>query len=203
MPRFGRCCAALRTAAEATLRARGRYLRMQDTDHDGRPDRLHAIITRNIEAMEHRRRRQNAGASRPARVAEAMTAFAGSMRFVYVHLAFYGAWILLYLGAVPGVRHFDASFGTLSMIASVEAIFLSTFVLIAQNRMAEQSDQRADLDLHISLLCEHELTRLAALVASIGAHLGVEHADAPEIDELQREVAPEAVLDALAARRES
>jgi len=172
---------------------------MENTSDRQGPDPLHTALMRNIETMEHRRRRLNAGASRAARVAQAMTSFAGSMRFVYVHLVFYGAWILLNLG----VLHFDPSFGTLSMIASVEAIFLSTFVLIAQNRMAEHSEQRAELDLQISLLSEHELTRLAGLVASIGAHLGVEHADAPEIDELQRDVTPEAVLDALEARRES
>jgi uncharacterized membrane protein len=88
------------------------------------------------------------------------------------------------------------------MVASVEAIFLSTFVLIAQNRMAELSDQRADLDLHISLLAEHELTRLTGLVASIGDHLGVAHAAAQDIEDIQRDIAPDAVLDALEARRQ-
>jgi len=165
-------------------------------------DALHEALTRNIDAMEHRRRRRRAHTSRQTRVADSITEFAGSMRFVALHLVIYGGWILLNLGIMPGVHRFDPSFGTLSMVASVEAIFLSTFVLISQNRMAELSDQRADLDLHISLLAEHELTRLTGLVASIGDHLGVAHAAAQDIEDIQRDIAPEAVLDALEARRQ-
>ncbi len=163
---------------------------------------LHTAITRNIEAMEHRRRRHRAHAGVQTKAAEAITAFVGSMPFVYLHLVIFGAWIILNLGVVPGVHRFDPSFGTLSMVASVEAIFLSTFVLISQNRMSELSDQRADLDLHISLLAEHELSRLAGLVANIGDHLGVEHEEAHEIAEITRDVQPEAILDALEAKRD-
>jgi uncharacterized membrane protein len=81
------------------------------------------------------------------------------------------------------------------MIASVEAIFLSTFVLITQNRMAAESDRRNALDLQISLLSEHEVTKLIHLTSAIAEHLGVRPDD--EIEELTRDVAPEAVLDAL------
>jgi uncharacterized membrane protein len=62
------------------------------------------------------------------------------------------------------------------MIASVEAIFLSTFVLISQNRMAALADKRADLDLQISLLAEHEISRIIALVTSIAERMGIEEA---------------------------
>jgi uncharacterized membrane protein len=81
------------------------------------------------------------------------------------------------------------------MIASVEAIFLSTFVLISQNRMAATADKRADLDLQISLLTEHELTRLIALVSALSRHVGVQTEVDDEVDELKQDVAPEAVLD--------
>jgi uncharacterized membrane protein len=59
------------------------------------------------------------------------------------------------------------------MVASVEAIFLSTFILISQNRMAAAADKRADLDLQINLLAEHEVTKLIALVSSIADRTGV------------------------------
>src|SRR5215213_2746570 len=131
-----------------------------------RPEDLSSALRRNIEALEERRRQEAAAAPLEARVAEAITRFTGSMRFVYVHLALYGAWIAANLGAVPGVPAFDPSFVVLAMVASVEAIFLSTFVLISQNRMAA-ADKRADLDLQISLLAEHEITKLAALVSAI------------------------------------
>ena len=98
------------------------------------PDSLSSALRRNIEALEERRRQEAAAAPLEARVAEAITRFTGSMRFVYVHLALYGAWIVANLGVVPGVPKFDPSFVVLAMVASVEAIFLSTFVLISQNR---------------------------------------------------------------------
>jgi uncharacterized membrane protein len=130
-------------------------------------------------------------------VAEAITRFTGSMLFVYLHLAVFGFWIVANLGWVPGVHRWDESFVVLAMMASVEAIFLSTFVLISQNRMAAAADKRADLDLQINLLSEHEVTKLVAMVAEISKHLGLAHVAGEEVEELKRNVAPEAVLDAI------
>jgi len=86
------------------------------------------------------------------------------------------------------------------MEASVEAIFLSTFVLISQNRMAERQNRSADLDLHISLLAEHELTRVAVLLERIAEKLDVSVEDL-ELREIKADVEPERVLDALAERQ--
>jgi uncharacterized membrane protein len=121
------------------------------------------------------------------------------MAFVYVHLALYGFWIVANLGVVPGVKPWDESFVVLAMMASVEAIFLSTFILINQNRMAAVADKRADLDLQISLLTEHELTKVVAMVDAIADHLGIAHEAKDEVRELKRDVAPEAVLDAISS----
>jgi uncharacterized membrane protein len=85
------------------------------------------------------------------------------------------------------------------MVASVEAIFLSTFVLITQNRMAAMADKRADLDLQISLLAEYEITRVVALVSEIAERMGIESARDPELAELSRDVEPARVLDSLEA----
>jgi uncharacterized membrane protein len=150
--------------------------------------------------LEERRLRDAAASSWQAKVAGRITAFTGSMGFVFLHLAIFGGWIAINLGLVPGVPKFDESFVVLAMIASVEAIFLSTFVLIAQNRMAAEADKRADLDLQISLLTEHELTKLAQVVGRMAERLGVSVAD-PEVREIERNVAPEAVLDEIEARR--
>ena len=164
-----------------------------------RPGGLSTTLRRNIAALEERRARESASQTREERIAGAITAFTGSMRFVYLHLALYGGWILANLGAVPGVPRFDASFVVLAMVASVEAIFLSTFVLISQNRTAAVAVRRAQLDLQINLLAEHEVSRLAEMVAAIAGRLGI-GAD-PEIAEISKDVAPEAVLDALEARQ--
>jgi uncharacterized membrane protein len=159
-----------------------------------------SVLERNIRALEQRRAREAAQASFEERLASAITRFTGSMRFVYLHLAIFGSWIVANLGVVPGVAQFDPSFVVLAMVASVEAIFLSTFVLISQNRMAALADKRAELDLQISLLAEHEVTKLVALVSAIADRLDVETEVDEEVPELKQDVAPEVVLDEIEER---
>ena len=86
-------------------------------------------------------------------------------------------------------------------MASVEAIFLSTFILITQNRMSAAADKRAELDLQISLLAEHEVTKLAALVSAIADRLGIRTEVDAEVDELKQDIAPEAVLEEIEERQ--
>jgi uncharacterized membrane protein len=85
----------------------------------------------------------------------------------------------------------------LAMVASVEAIFLSTFILITQNRMAAAADRRAELDVQISLLAEAEITKLVELVSEIAARMEVPVAEQQDIEEMKQLVQPEAVLDAI------
>ena len=129
------------------------------------------------------------------RFADVVTRFAGSISFVCLHAAVYTAWIVVNLGLIPGVPEFDKSFVILATEASVEAIFLSTFVLISQNKMAAAADKRADLDLQINLLAEHEVTKIAGMLAAVMEHLGLPAYQDAEIDEITRDVAPEIVLD--------
>ena len=104
-------------------------------------------------------------------------------------------WIIANLHWIPGIPAWDESFVVLAMVASVEAIFLSTFVLITQNRMAAVADKRADLDLQISLLAEHEITKLATLVSDMAHRMGVETAVEQELEEIKHDVAPATVLE--------
>ncbi|MDB5649002.1 MAG: hypothetical protein JWL62_522 [Hyphomicrobiales bacterium] len=164
---------------------------------------LSGSLIRNIRALEERRQREAAGAGRETRVANWVTRFAGSMRFVYVHLVVYGVWIAINVGLIPLLPRFDPYFVILAMEASVEAIFLSTFILISQNQMSAAQDKRDDLDLQISLLTEHELTKLSKMMLDIAEHLQVPVSDAPEIQEIARDVAPEAVLNEIEARKRS
>ena len=164
-------------------------------DHSG----LASVLERNIRALEDRKRREDAEASGEERLAQLITRFTGSMVFVYVHVLLVGAWVLVNAGVIPGVRPFDPTFVILATIASVEAIFLSTFVLISQNRQAEAADRRANLDLQISLLAEHEITRILKIVSAVADKLDVHEGRDPELTELERDVAPEAVLDELEA----
>ena len=119
------------------------------------------------------------------------------MTFVAVHAIAYGLWLAVNLGAVPGIKPFDPSFVVLAMEASVEAIFLSTFVLISQNRMMGAAARQSDLDLQINLLAEHELTRLIKLVDAMATKMGVTAVSRGELSEIEEDVSPEAVLDGL------
>ena len=158
---------------------------------------LNSALSRNIEVLRRRREEEDASANAQERLARAITRFSGSMRFVYVHLLLYGGWIVANLGAVPHLKPWDPSFVILAMIASVEAIFLSTFILITQNRMASAADRRAELDLQVSLLAEAGITKLVELVSEIAARMEVPQADQEEVREMKQLVQPEIVLDAI------
>src|SRR5918992_3282236 len=169
-----------------------------NVSHESSPG-LANVVERNIQALLFHRREQEGSRTRQERIADAITRFTGSLRFVYIHLVLFGAWIIINLGWIPGIPQFDPSFVVLAMVASVEAIFLSAFVLISQNRMAALADRRADLDLQISLLAEHEITRLITLVTAIAEQIGVEAAKNPELAELSQDVAPEKVMEQMEA----
>ncbi len=164
------------------------------------PSGLTPVLERNIEALHRRRQQEVRAASVQERMADAITRFTGSLPFVYLHLLVCGFWIIANLHWIPYVSAWDESFIILAMVASVEAIFLSTFVLITQNRMAATADRRADLDLQIGLLAEHEITRLTTLVSAIADRLGVSTPNAEEVAEIQQDVAPEVVLEEIEKR---
>jgi uncharacterized membrane protein len=153
-----------------------------------------SLVPRNIQALMDRDAAEQRKRTLSERIADAVTAFAGSMKFVLLHLALFGGWIVANLPITP-LPKFDPSFVVLAMFASVEAIFLSTFVMISQNRMAAQAEKRAALGLHVSLLAEHEITQLVVLLTAMGKRLEVAEAGDPKLDELKLDVAPEKVLD--------
>src|ERR1044072_1910682 len=114
--------------------------------------RLGKGVERNIEPLvqirDHMERRKSA----QDRIADWVTWFSGSMVFVYIHLAWFAGWIGINMGWTH-LRPFDPyPFNLRTMVVSLEAIMLATFVLISQNRISEIADQRADLALQINLL---------------------------------------------------
>jgi uncharacterized membrane protein len=89
------------------------------------------------------------------RAADSVTSFAGSLTFVYLHSAWFGLWVLLNIGLVGVGLEFDRyPFGLLTMIVSLEAIFLSTFVMVSQNRQALRTEVRSQLDFEANLRSE-------------------------------------------------
>src|SRR3954449_3184640 len=159
-----------------------------------RPPGLTPVLDRNIRILESRRQQEQLAATAEVRVADRITQFTGSMLFVYIHVVLFSLWTVANLSFIPHVNPWDPTFVILGTSASVEAIFLSTFVLISQNRMARLAEKRADLDLQINLLSEHKITRLIELAEAIARKLGLEQAAAPDLPELEKDVQPEKVL---------
>jgi uncharacterized membrane protein len=155
---------------------------------------LSKVIEKNIRTIIHLRTKSLGERNLQDRIADAITSFSGRMIFVYVHIVWFVAWIVLNTGWL-GVRAFDPfPYGLLTMIVSLEAIFLSTFVLISQNRMGAETERRADLDLHIGLLTEHELTRVLQMLDAIQEKLSIVDHHESELADLEMETRPEDVL---------
>jgi uncharacterized membrane protein len=168
--------------------------RQKNKDHDHDNPALSDVIERNIRTIIQLRLKADRERSLQHRIADAITSFSGRMIFVYLHLVWFGAWILLNDGRI-GLPSFDPfPYGLLTMVVSLEAIFLSTFVLISQNRLSEEAERRADLDLHIGLLTEHELTRVLQMLDAIQSKLGIEDHKESELADLEMETKPEDVL---------
>lgn len=165
----------------------------QNEKPQGNPSLSH-IMVRNIRTIVDLRKSAADQRGPQDRIADAVTAFSGRMVFVYAHIAWFGLWIALNTGRF-GVPVFDPfPYGLLTMIVSLEAIFLSTLVLISQNRQSQEAERRSDLDLQMDLLTEHELTRALLMLDMIQEKLGLENEADPELAELEREVKPEDVL---------
>jgi uncharacterized membrane protein len=156
--------------------------------------RLANIIEQNIHTIIHARHVAATQRTREERLADWITTFSGRMYFVYFHIVWFGVWIAVNLGFF-GIQPFDPfPFGLLTMIVSLEAIFLATFVLISQNRLSAEADRRADLDLQIGLLTEYELTRAIKMLDAIQDKMGIENDADQELLDLEKHVHPEDVL---------
>jgi uncharacterized membrane protein len=155
---------------------------------------LSKVIEKNIRTIIQLRTKAARERSLQSRIADAITSFSGRMIFAYVHIVWFGIWILVNTGRF-GLRPFDPfPYGLLTMLVSLEAIFLSTFVLISQNRMGEETERRTDLDLQIGLLTEHELTRVLQMLDTIQDKMGIVEHHESELADLEKETRPEDVL---------
>jgi len=155
---------------------------------------LSKVVERNIRTIIQLRLKAARERSLQDRSADAITAYSGRMVFVYVHIVWFGLWIVLNTGYL-GLPLFDPfPYGLLTMIVSLEAIFLSTFVLISQNRLSEEVEHRANLGLQIGLLTQHELTRVLQMLDAIQDKLDIKNDEDSELADLERETRPEDVL---------
>lgn len=157
---------------------------------------LKNTVEGNIRAIAQMQQHLSARRSLMDRIADRIGGFSGSMRFVILHVAWFTGWFLWNTDVIPNAHAFDPyPFILLAMIVSVEAVLLSTFVLMKQNRMQRQSDTRAHLNLQIDLLAEKEITKSLQLLRAICHKLEISEAD---LDTELAEMTSATPLDTLA-----
>lgn len=150
-----------------------RLLQKEILEHKDDNPALSKVIQQNIRKIIQVRTKAIHGQGVQDRIANGMTTFSGSMSFFYLHIVWFFAWIAINTGSI-GVAVFDPfPYGLLTMIVSLEAIFLSTFVLISQNLLAKETAKLSDLGLQTGLLTEHELTRVLQMLKGIQIQLGI------------------------------
>ena len=138
-------------------------------------------LEENVEAIKRWEQSLLHARTRAEQLSDWITATAASGPVLAMHVAWFTLWIAANLGLLPGVTPFDAfPFPILSMMVSLEAIFLALFVLASQNRLARQADKRSHLDLQIDLLAEREMTAVLQLLQDIATHLNVKATVTPE-----------------------
>lgn len=164
------------------------------------------VLTGNIQAILEAEAQIGKPATRGEKVAEKITGFCGNSTFVWVHVFGFAAWIGCNVALPEAWRWDPVPFSFLTLVVSLEAIFLSSFILITTNRQGATADRRAHLDLQINLLAEQENTKMLGLLEKIADQVGVNRKTDPEIKALQQATHPQKVLkeiDRLIERKEN
>jgi len=152
-------------------------------------------VQKNIESIMRLDKDTSRQRSVAEHVADRITTFAGSTPFIIFHVAWFAGWILVNLRLIPRVSPFDPfPFSFLTLVVSLEAIFLALLVLKSQNRMTKEADKRAHIDLQINMLAEQEGTKILNMIQRIGKHLGLEE----EIDEAMQQLSQETDVNQVA-----
>jgi uncharacterized membrane protein len=139
------------------------------------------IVAKNVAAIAALEAAALARRTPAERLANRIAAAAGTPTCALVHAVWFAVWVCINVGLVPMVPVFDPfPFSFLTLVVSLEAIFLSIFVLVSQNTLTAQADRRAHLDLQVNLLAEQESTRTVALLQRMAGHLGVPIASEPD-----------------------
>lgn len=155
------------------------------------PGSVEEVTRRNVDRVLAIEAAEHGKATTADRVADAITSFSGSIRFVWITVLSVGGWVVFNLTA-QGPDPFP--FPLLTLVLSVEAIFLAIFILMSQNRAARISEKRSQLDLQLTLLSEQENTKMLLLLEQIGNAVGAEVRD-PDVEVLAQPTQPEALSE--------
>jgi uncharacterized membrane protein len=151
------------------------------------------VTRQNVLAMRQLEEAAMARRTGADRVAAAIARFCGQMSFVWIHVVLFAVW--LGYNSIPWFKPFDPyPFTFLTLVVSLEAIFLSTFILISQNYDMRVSERRNQLDLQINLLAEQENTKALQMLERIAKKVGAHVSDDPQVRALEEATRPEALV---------
>ncbi|MEP6900721.1 MAG: DUF1003 domain-containing protein [Actinomycetota bacterium] len=165
-----------------------------DSDDYHTPATVEELTHTNIKTILQLETAAKANQTTTERLAKIIADFCGSMVFVWVHVIWFGGWILA--NVLPGVKHFDEfPFTFLTLVVSLEAIFLSTFILISQNQETRLAERNNHLDLQINLLTEQENTKMLQILSQIAKKLEIKIDEDPTIRVLEQATRPEKLIE--------
>lgn len=165
------------------------------------PQSVEELTEVNIQTIHELDEAAKAKRSRLDRVVDTITDFCGRMAFVWFHLLWFVVWISFNIvpsqvEALRGIKPFDPfPFQFLTLTVSLEAIFLSAFILISQNRQNQLSERRNHLDLQINLLAEQENSKMLHLLDLIAKRLEIETDDDPTVKVLEEATRPDKLVE--------
>ena len=172
-----------------------------------RPESVEELTQQNVKTIAALDREASNQCSQSDRIAAAISRFCGSMTFFWLHVAGFAGWIGW--NVAPRLPHPDPyPFSFLTLVVSLEAIFLSTFIMISENRQERIDERRSHLDLQINLLAEQENTKMLELLEKVAIKLGIDTGGDPTVSVLEQATRPEVLLEQIdesvrAAERQS
>ena len=181
---------------------------MQADDNNGP-----TIVTEAPASTEKRRIRRSTGLNKAFRaikaqhsanrtrseiLADRMIGLASSTAFLVIHAVLFIVWIVWNIPGVPLPKFDPYPYGMLTTIVSLEAIFLSIFVLMTQSRESKIGELREEVTLQVNLRIEEEVTKTLHLVAGLYSRLGLKLADDPELKAMLEPLDPKRIEEDLA-----
>ena len=158
------------------------------------PRTVEEMTKQNVQTIVQLEQTAKANRDKTDQMADIIAQFCGSFTFVWVHLIWFAAWIGINI--IPGLPQFDPyPFTFLTLVVSLEAIFLSTFILISQNHETRLSERRNQLDLQINLLTEQENTKMLKILERIADKVGANTQDDPSLQVLEQSTRPEKLVE--------
>lgn len=134
-----------------------------------------SAVQKNIETIIKLEKEALQSLSIIEKMANRVTSIAGSSPFIILHMMWFSIWMVINTNVISGIAPFDPfPFSFLTLVVSLEAIFLTLLVLMSQNRMTKEADKRAHLDLQINILAEQESTIMLRMMQKLTIHLGLE-----------------------------